>query len=394
LFEREEKWRLQPMSIATPNPPSFHLSPIRAEVDLDALRHNVRVLRGYAGDAEVMAAVKADAYGHGAVPVVRVLQAEGIRHFAVATVHEGIELREAGIEHPIYVLGASLPDALPAYVRHRLVATISSVEVADAVIATASRTGPLTVHIKVDTGMRRLGLLPEEVPDTLARLRDAPGVFVEGIWTHFATVDRTFTLEQLGRFDALIESLENPPPVTHVANSGTLLHLPETSRGRTLVRVGGALFGLVVDRLTEFEEAGIRPAMRLLSRVVHIRAVQPDDTVSYGRTWTATRATRIATVAAGYGDGLPRSLSNRGSVGIRGAMYPIVGRVCMDMLMADIGPESTSAAISIGDEVVLFGPGGLSAMELADAAGTIAYELTCGLTMRVPRLYTRVETVG
>ena len=382
------------MTIATIPPPSLHFSPIRAEVDLDALRHNVRVLRGYAGDAEVMAAVKADGYGHGAVPVVKALEAEGVRHFAVATVHEGIELREAGIEHPIYVLGAPLPDTLSAYVHHRLGVTISSVEIGDTVIAAASRTGPLTVHIKVDTGMRRLGLLPEEVPETLARLRAAPGISVEGIWTHFATVDRTFTLEQLGRFDALVESLDNPPPVTHVANSGTLLHLPETSRGRTLVRLGGALFGLVVDRLPGFEDTGIRPVMRLVSRVVHIRAVQPGDTVSYGRTWTAERETWIATVAAGYGDGLPRSLSNRGSVGIRGAMYPIVGRVCMDMLMVDLGPPNPSDSIRLGDDVVLFGPGGLSAMELADAAGTIAYELTCGLTKRVPRLYSGVETAG
>ncbi len=382
------------MSRATPNLPSFYLSPIRAEVDLDALRHNIRVLHGHAGDAEVMAAVKADAYGHGAVPVVRVLQAEGIRHFAVATVHEGIELREAGIEHPIYVLGAPLPDALPAYVRHRLVVTISSVEVADTVIATASRTGPLTVHIKVDTGMRRLGLLPEEVTDTLARLRAAPGVSVEGIWTHFATVDRTFTLKQLGRFDALVESLDTPPLVTHVANSGTLLHPPQTSLGRTLVRLGGALFGLVADRLSEVEEPDIRPVMRLVSQVVHIRAVQPGDTVSYGRTWTAERETQIATVAAGYGDGLPRSLSNRGSVGIQGTMYPIVGRVCMDMLMVDLGPPSLSDSIRLGDDVVLFGPGGLSAMELAEAAGTIAYELACGLTKRVPRQYSGEKFVG
>ena len=392
------------MTTSALHPPSLHFSPIRAEIDLDALRHNVRVLRGYAGDVVVMAAVKADAYGHGAVPVVRALQTEGVRHFAVATVHEGIELREAGIEHPIYVLGAPLPDALPAYARHRLVVTISSVEIADAVIAGtsesgayqtgASRTGPLTVHIKVDTGMRRLGLLPEEVQETLARLRTAPGISVDGIWTHFATVDRTFTLKQLGRFDALVESLEDPPPATHVANSGTLLHLPETSRGRTLVRLGGALFGLVVDRLPEVEEPDIRPIMRLMSRVVHIRAVQPGDTVSYGRTWTAERETRIATIAAGYGDGLPRSLSNRGSVGIGGAMYPIVGRVCMDMLMVDLGPPIPSDSIRLGDDVVLFGPGGLSAMELAEAAGTISYELTCGLTKRVPRQYLGEESVG
>lgn len=376
------------MTVTSPVPPALQLSPVRAEVDLDALRHNVRVLRGYAGDAELMAAVKADAYGHGAVPVTRALVAEGVRHFAVATVLEGVQLREAGIEQPILVLGAPLPDALPTYVRCNLGVTVSSLEAAEDVILTASQTGPLTVHLKVDTGMRRLGLIPEEVPLALSRLRATPGVFVEGIWTHFATVDRAFTLEQLRRFDELLASLESPPPVTHTANSGTLLHVPETARGRTLVRVGGALFGLVVNRLPWLDEPDLRSVMRLVSRVVHLRSLQPGDTVSYGRTWRAERATRIATVAAGYGDGLPRSLSNSGSVGIHGAIFPIVGRVCMDMLMVDIGLEEASEAIRIGDDAVLFGPGGPSAGALAEAAGTIAYELTCGLTQRVRRVYT------
>ncbi len=373
------------MMSASPQPHDLH--PVRAEVDLDALRHNVHVLRGYAGEAELMAAIKANAYGHGAVPVARVLAAEGVRHFAVATVLEGTELRDAGIEQSILVLGAPIPEAIPVYVRHGLTLTVSSVETAEAVVAMAMQTVPLTVHVKVDTGMRRLGLLPDEVPETLSRLQAAPGVFVEGIWTHFATVDRTFTLEQLRRFDDLVASLENPPPVMHVANGGTLLNIPETARGRTIVRVGGPLFGLVVSRFPGTDEPDLRPVMRLVSRVVHLRTIEPGDSVSYGRTWVADRATRIATISAGYGDGIPRSLSNCGSVGIRGAIFPTVGRVCMDMLMVDIGLGEASRGIRIGDDVVLFGPGGPSAGALAEAAGSIAYELTCGLTHRVPRIY-------
>ncbi len=368
------------------------LSSVRAEVDLDALRHNIRVLRDYSGDAEIMAAVKADGYGHGAVRVAKAAASENVRHFGVATVLEGIELREAGIDAAIYVYGAPREDVLSAYVRHQLVATVSSVEVAEAIVAMASQTGPLTVHIKVDTGMHRLGLLPEEVPDVLHRLRATPGVSVEGIWTHFATVDHAFTREQLRRFDELLGTLADPPPVTHVANSGTLLHLPETSRGRTLVRAGGALYGLVIDRLPGVEIADFRAVMRLVSSVVHLRTVNPGETVSYGRTWKAQQSTRIATIAAGYGDGIPRSLSNCGSVGIRGAIYPIVGRVCMDMLMVDIGAEGSENAVCIGDEVVLFGTGGPDAVELAKKCGTIAYELTCGLTQRVRRVYTGDES--
>ncbi len=373
-------------------PPSIALSPIRAEVDLDALRHNVRVVRGYAGDAAIMAAIKADAYGHGAIQIAKVLQEVDVKHFAVASINEGIELREAGIEEAIYVLGAPIPEALSAYVRHHLVVTISSVEVADAVIATASQTGPFVVHIKVDTGMHRLGVPPGDVPDVLGRLRATPGISVEGIWTHFATVDRTFTLEQLGRFDALVASLDDPPPVMHVANSGTLLFLPETSRERTLVRIGGALYGLVVEHRVGTKEADLQPAMRLVSHVVHLQIVEPGETVSYGRTWTAERQTRIATVSAGYGDGLPRSLSNRGVVGIHGKLYPIVGRLCMDMFMVDVGNPDAAQEVGFGDEVVLFGEGGPSVVELAESIDTIAYELTCGLTHRVPRVYLGEET--
>src|SRR5690606_27075629 len=231
-------------------PSTLHrLLPLRAEVDLDALRHNVRVLQTRAGEAEVMGVVKADAYGHGAVPVARVLLAEGVRRFAVANVPEGVELREAGIAVPVLVLGAPLPEYLPACARYDLAVTVTSPEVAEAVVEAAEKAGPLTVHLKVDTGMNRLGVEPADTPGVLARLRAAPGVEVEGLMTHFATVDRRYTVAQRATFDRLLDTLgEAVPPLIHVSNSGTLLALPGVIRGTALARVGGALFGLITER--------------------------------------------------------------------------------------------------------------------------------------------------
>ena len=371
-------------------PATLHrLLPLRAEVDLEALRHNVRVLKARAGDAELIAAVKADAYGHGAVPIARVLVDEGVPRFAVANVPEGVELREAGIEAPIHVLGAPLPEYLPAYARYDLIVTVSSVAVAEAVIEVATKVGPLIVHLKVDTGMHRLGVPPDEVPAVLARLQETPGIYVEGIWTHFATLGDAFTTEQLARFDALIEQLNGiGRGETHVANTGTLFLVSAAVQGRAFVRVGGALFGLVDDPAVAAEAADLNPVMRLASRVVHVQTIAAGETVSYGQTWTAEQTTRIATIAAGYGDGLPRSLSNMGAVGIDGQLWAIAGRVCMDMLMLDLGPpDGPGASVQVGDEAVLFGPGGPSAAEMARQAGTITYALTSSLTARVPRLY-------
>ncbi|MDX1420207.1 MAG: alanine racemase [Rubricoccaceae bacterium] len=371
-------------------PPTLHrLLPLRAEVDLDALRHNARALQARAGEAEVMAAVKADAYGHGAVPVARVLLDEGIRRFAVANVPEGVELREAGLQAPVLVLGAPLPEHLPACARYDLAVTVTSPGVAEAVVEAAEKAGPLVVHLKVDTGMNRLGVEPEDAPAVLARLQAAPGVEVEGIMTHFATVDRRYTVAQRAAFDRLLARLgEAVPPLVHVSNSGTLLALPEVLGGATLARVGGALYGLISERVAEAEGADLRPVMRLVSRVVHVQTVAAGEAVSYGRTWVAERPARIAVVAGGYGDGLSRALSNRGAVGVGGRLWPIAGRVCMDMLMLDLGdPDGPGAAVRLGDEAVLFGAGGPSALHLAEAADTIAYAVTCGLTARVPRVY-------
>ena len=378
-----------PTSGGAPDLSLDRLAPLRAEVSLGALAHNARQVLALAGPAEVMAAVKANAYGHGAVAVTRALAAAGVARFSVANVLEGVALREAGIREPILVMGAALPESLSAFARYSLDLTVTYVEGVDAVLAASQAGLSLTVHVKVDTGMHRLGLDPDEAAPALRCLAAADSVTVAGLWTHFANVAGPFTDEQVARFDALVAHLSAEgvavPPLLHLANTGGLLATPASVRGRHVVRVGGALYGLVSDRMLA-GVADLRPVMRLVGRVVQVKTLAAGETVSYGRTWRATEPTRVATVGAGYGDGVPRALSNRGRVGIGGRLVPIAGRVCMDMLMLDLGRPDAARAVSVGDDAVLFGPGGPSALDLADAAGTIAYDLTCRLTSRVPRV--------
>lgn len=366
---------------------------IRAEVDLGAIRHNVRVLRQLAGAAELMGVVKANAYGHGAVMVARALVEEGITWLAVATVGEAQQLRDAGVEVPILVLAAPLADHLPLYVRDDLRVVVSSDEVARAVQDAARLQGPFTVHVEVDTGMHRLGLAPQDVAHRVRQLNAAPGVLVEGVWTHLATADEpdpSFVSEQLRQFHLALDDLgAEAPPIRHVANGPALVRglVPDMPGSRSLVRVGGVLYGLASSPSLQrdVEAAGLRPAMRLVTRVVHLQTVEAGEGVSYGHTWVAERPTRLATLAAGYADGLVRSY--RGPVGIGEGRYPVVGRVCMDMLLVNLGdPQGPGAEVQRGDEATLFGSGGPSAVDAAFQAGTLSYELTSGLTARVPRI--------
>ena len=335
-----------------------------------------------------MGVVKADAYGHGAVPVARVLVEEGVGWLAVATVPEAAQLREAGVEARVLVLAAPRPAFLPAYERHGLDVVVSSAEVARAV---AAHGGGLRAHVKVDTGMHRLGLAPEEAPAVVRQLQAAPGVEVEALWTHLATADAadpSFALDQVKRFDGVLAALgDAAPPLVHVRNGPSLVRLPALTSRPALVRLGGVLYGLASDPAMTPAMDGLRPAMRLVADVVHLQTVPPGETVSYGRTWRAEHPTRVATLAAGYADGVPRAYA--GPVGIGGGRYPVVGRVCMDMLMVSLGePGGPGGDVRLGDEAVLFGPGGPSAEAAAEAAGTMAYELTAGLTGRVAHVYT------
>lgn len=357
-----------------------------AHVSLGAVVHNARTLAALAAPARLMAVVKADAYGHGAGPVARVLEADGVAAFAVATLPEALALRAAGVASQILVFGLPVLAALDAYRAYGLELTVPTLASARALAEAARPDAPLRVHVKVDTGMHRLGLDAPDVPEAL-RLLARPGLELAGLWTHLATSGDGFAREQAARLAAFDGLAPNVP--RHVANSGAVLSGAGRLPADALVRSGIALYGLSpTNDAAPLARHGLRPAMRFTSRVIQLRTVAAGETVSYGRTWTAPAATRIATVAAGYADGVPRALSNRGEVGVGGQRYPIAGVVCMDLLMLDLGaPNGPGAAVREGDEAVLFGPGGPAAEEVAAWAETIAYEIATRVSARVPRVY-------
>jgi alanine racemase len=359
--------------------------PTWAEVDLGAIRHNVRALKP--GGAELMAVVKADAYGHGDVPVARAAREAGASWLGVALVEEGIGLREAGIDGPILLLSEPPPRAADAAVAADLTPTIYSAAAAEAVSTAAEATGrPARVHLKVDTGMHRVGIAPEEAVGMAARLRDL-GLEVEGAWTHFARseeLDDPTTPDQLKRFREVLDALEGAgirPRYRHAANSGATLGWPETHLD--LVRVGIAMYG--IDPGPQLHgRVDLRPAMGLRSRVSHVRRLPAGEAVSYGHRYRLDREAWVATVPIGYADGYPRSLTNVGRALIRGARRPVAGTVTMDHILFDCGDDR----IEVGDEVVLFGRQGdqeIRAEEMAEWARTIGYEIVCGIGARVPR---------
>ncbi len=360
-------------------------TPTVAEVDLSKLLANLDVFR--ATGAEVMAVVKADGYGHGAVRVAGALSNAGVEHFAVATVPEGVELRQSGLSGRILVFAAPLPEYLGAYARHDLDVTVCSDQTARAVCEAAGDDRKLRVHVKVDTGMGRIGVPTDRAEDVIRRLDRAHGVTLAGLWTHFATADEPdldFTHWQLERFRTLVSTVGDAAENVHAANSAAALRLPQSyAFDRSLIRVGIGLYGYTaLDGLAA--NAGLQAVMRMTSRVTHIKHVERGTTISYGRRWRAERRTRIATVGAGYADGYPRLVTNRANVGIGGARYPVAGTVCMDMFMVDVNDRDD---IQPGEEVVLFGDGGPDAFELGAWAETIPYEILTRVAARVPRAY-------
>ncbi|MBI3979968.1 MAG: alanine racemase [Chloroflexi bacterium] len=361
--------------------------PTWAEIDLDAIEANVHALRRRVPAAAVLAAVKANAYGHGAVPVAQAVLRAGAARLGVACVDEGIELRQAGLLAPILVLGYVPPWEAEAAVAHDLTVTANTKQTALALAAAARRSGrTVPVHVKVDTGMARFGLPPADVAPFVGFLLTLSNVHVEGLYTHFATadeLDRTFMEEQYRRFRAVADALPRLP-VCHVANSAAVIDAPELALD--MVRPGISVYGVYPSAQTG-RAVQLRPALTLKSRVARLRWLDAGESVSYGRTWVAERPARIALVPCGYGDGLRRSLSNRGSVLIGGRRASIRGRVCMDQCVVDV---TDLPDVRLDDEVVLIGRQGdaeVSATEVAEQAGTIAYEIFTGLTPRVPRVY-------
>lgn len=371
-----------------------------AEIDLDAIANNARLLKEQAGaGAELMAAVKANAYGHGAVPVSRAALAGGATRLAVHRVEEGIELRRAGIDAPILLMGYTLPAESDAVVRWDLTPTVNSRPQARALSSAAmEKKKALPVHVKVDTGMGRYGLLPDEVVGFarfLAAMQahpasEQPGLILEGLYTHFAVADladKAYTRRQSWVYMQVVERLEAAGfvfPLKHVCNSAATLDLPDMALD--MVRCGIALYGMRPS--SELEPAvPLQPALALKSRVARLRTLPAGASISYGRTHVTTEPTRVALVPVGYGDGYHRILSNRGAVLIHGRRAPILGRVCMDQFVVDVTHISD---VGLHNEVALIGrqgDGHIPAEEVARWAETINYEVTTGLLPRVTRVY-------
>jgi alanine racemase len=363
--------------------------PLWVEIDLDALAYNVASLKSQARPAAMAAVVKANAYGHGALGAARAAVEAGADRLAVICVDEGEQLRRGGITAPILVMGHSPVTDARRIVDLELTPTVASLEMSRALADQAGEAGVRQpVHLKVDTGLNRYGLAPQEIVSLAERLRQMPALDVEGIFTHFASADegdKRFTLDQYTVFRTVVDKLPWIP-LRHVSNTATLLDRPEMSLG--MVRPGVGIYGLYPSEHVS-RSLNLRPVLSLKSRIARLTPVAPGDGVSYGRTWRANRPSLIALVMCGYGDGLPRILSNRGSVLVRGRRVPIVGRVCMDMCMVDV---TDVPDVAEADEVVIVGRQGsstIAAGELGDLCGTISYEILCGISARVPRLYLR-----
>lgn len=363
-----------------------------AEVDLEAIRQNVRSFQKHVGNTvQVMAVVKANAYGHGAVPVAKAALEAGATRLAVHRVTEGIELRQAGISAPILVFGYTPPPAAGEFIKWNLTPGMMTIEFAQALSNLAAAQGQVVpVHVKIDTGMSRFGLMPQEAVPYLTTVKEMVGLQIEGLFTHFATADscdQTWVLQQIQVFDQVIAASKASGidiPLVHAANSAATMKYPQAHYNA--VRPGIAMYGM--DPSSEWEPVfELHPALTFKSRVSRVRDLPVGSGVSYGRTFVTSQPTRAALVSVGYGDGYHRILSNKGVVLVHGQRVPVIGRVCMDQFVIDV---TGVPDVQQDDEVVLVGRQGnerISAEEVGRLAGTINYEVTTGLLPRVIRKY-------
>lgn len=376
---------------------------IYAEVNLDAVRENIRQIKAnLAPGTKIMCVVKTDGYGHGAVPIAMELEeAECVSGFAVATAEEALELRRGGIQKPILILGYAFPYSYEKLMEEEVrmavfrCDTLTELSVAYGRLKSKGIPQKAKVHIKVDTGMSRIGISPDTEGLTFVkRALETEGIEVEGIFTHFARADeadKSAAKEQLSRFEEFLREIRRETgteiPIKHCANSAGIIEMPETDMD--VVRAGIILYGLWPSPQVRKDLVKLTPVLSLRSQIIHIKDIEKGTPVSYGGTFTAPERMRVATVPAGYGDGYPRSLSGKGYVLLHGEKAPILGRVCMDQFMIDVSKIPQAA---LGDEVTLIGQDGAGqiTMEmLGELSGRFNYELACDLGKRIPRIYTK-----
>jgi len=369
--------------------PARPTRPAWAEIDLGAIEDNVRAIAAtLRKPARVMAVVKADAYGHGAALVARAAVDAGAAALGVATTEEGVQLRRTGIGVPILLLGSTPPEEAEIAVAHDLSVTVFQMEVARALSRAAGRAGtPAKIHLKVDTGMGRIGIPPAAAVALAGEARGLPGIVLEGCFTHFAAADDADLASaraQLEVFRGVLQQLDEakiPVGLHHAANSAAVMALPESHLD--LVRPGIALYG-IPPAAHLGNRIPLRRAMRLRARVTFVKRVTAGAAIGYGHAYRAGRATTIATIPVGYADGYPRLLSGRGDVSLRGRRLPVAGLVSMDQCMVDAGETS----IRVGDEVELWGQE-MPVEDVAERAQTIAYEILAGVSRRIPRVFVR-----
>jgi alanine racemase len=368
-----------------------------AEIDLDCISFNIAQVRRIVGPrTEIMAVVKADAYGHGVMDTVQTMLDAGVSRLAVSMVDEALQLRQFGVDVPILVLGYTDPRRAGEVLRGGITQTVFSHDLAEALSEAAGAEGRAArIHVKIDTGMSRVGFMPgySAVKDVVAISR-LPGIVIEGIFTHFSSADEqdpAFTDHQFELFESILSELNRIGvmiPLRHAANSaGVFAH---RLTALDMVRPGIVLYGLLPDRHVRTGGIVLKPAMSLKAHVILVKEIAAGTPVSYGRKWAAERTSRIATIPIGYADGYSRLFTNRARVLVNGQHAPIVGAVCMDQCMVDV--TDVNGEVKTGDEVVLFGAQGgkrIEVEELAALAGTIPYEIVCLIGKRIPRVYRR-----
>ncbi len=367
-----------------------------AEVDLDAIAHNIKEIRKITNpDAQIMAVVKADAYGHGFLEVTRTLLENGADRLAVAMLQEGKQLRSRGVTVPILVLGALGGETAEDLINFDITPSVFSYDFAKALSYEAERKEKVVkIHIKIDTGMSRIGFLAgdndEEIVDEIFKISKLPYIEIEGIFSHFAAsdeADKTYTLLQFERFMNVCQALEERGvriPIKHICNSAGIMMYPEMHLD--MVRPGVILYGMYPSDEVDKSKLHLVSAMTLKSTVTHVKEVPAGRGVSYGREYITDRRTKIATVPIGYADGYLRKLAREGKMIVNGVKVPIIGRICMDQCMIDV---TNVHNIDKGDEVIIFGREGVTIDDLARWLDTINYEVSCVIGKRIPRIYTK-----